>query len=473
MLVLFTLVVLLGVIMMMALLFDGAMALASRRSMQDAVDAAALAGANALTSTGCVYGVTPPLAIRAAVSDSLIRNGWNGGAPVVTCPAGWQSAAVTVTLSSPGTRFVLVGMPITVDSTAINGGMFAVAMSVVTLNPGNPPKTGCSSFQFNGGVTLTFEGGVHVNSADTIATCGTGDAAAVQKGSSGTIVFQADQPMQITGGQVGIKAIPTPLTGMGVLEDPFGTLAEPSVAMFGLGAAKAVPGFSSVTVDKTKYNVLVLAPGSYTSGGVITLANSSYYLALRPGVFIFDSVTLANSGGTVCTIPDKNPATGSAWSNADIPKFCASKAAWQAKCVVGPSCGVLLMFSNPPAKCSGASSIVVSASGTIFLNPYFSGAAVGDARSKYDGFLVWTARSIDAARGCQVSLQGGGTSEIAGTVYAKTVKVSMQGSTSGTGAGESTLQFIVYDLSFGGTADFIFRYNAGSLAKFTGYGLVD
>ena len=49
----------------------------------------------------------------------------------------------------------------------------------------------------------------------------------------------------------------------------------------------------------------------------------------------------------------------------------------------------------------------------------------------------------------------------------------MQGSASSTGAGESTLQFFVHDLSFGGTTDFIFRHSAGWLATFTGYGLVD
>jgi hypothetical protein len=75
----------------------------------------------------------------------------------------------------------------------------------------------------------------------------------------------------------------------------------------------------------------------------------------------------------------------------------------------------------------------------------------------------------------EVRLQGGGTVDIRGTVYAPSAKVRMGDNSGGSGGTpiNLTLQFISWDLEFSGNSAFHFYFRDQEFAKPTDYGLVE
>src|SRR4029078_6170928 len=163
-----------GIIMLLALLFDGAAALVMRRQMQDASDAASLAGATgiqglspqACSATAGPPPGTPQAAVTAAAKASVASNlpNYPQGNVVVTCEPGYDTYAVKVRLSANSTTFfgqIFGGGPLVVgtDSTAVNGNTSINAYSVVMLDPSNLAwpngQRGCPSFLLSGGPTVT------------------------------------------------------------------------------------------------------------------------------------------------------------------------------------------------------------------------------------------------------------------------------------------------------------------------------
>jgi len=188
-LVLFALMVM-AMLFMAALLFDGGHALVYRRTLQGAADAGALAGANVMqtgTSKGCNGGggSTPRALVQSAATAAAQQNmGSTNGTITVTCPAGYSDATVQVTISgtSPsffagalslatpsGSGYGASGIPVSASGSAIHGGTNGARFSVVELNPHNPTwqsgNRGCPSVLFSGNPTVVFEGSMQVNSA--------------------------------------------------------------------------------------------------------------------------------------------------------------------------------------------------------------------------------------------------------------------------------------------------------------------
>jgi hypothetical protein len=95
----------------------------------------------------------------------------------------------------------------------------------------------------------------------------------------------------------------------------------------------------------------------------------------------------------------------------------------------------------------------------------------------YEHILVWQDASPAASSGYAqpvVALNGGGTVNLSGTVYAPQGAVSMGGGSGGSGGSATnlTLQFISWDISFQGNSSFHFFYNSDDFAKPMDYGLI-
>ena len=200
-----------AIIMMLALLFDGARALVLRREMQDASDAAALAGANViqgLSPKGCSAVTGPPpgapvAAVVAAAKASVAANlpDYPQANVIVTCvtDSGMVNQGVKVRLDDDSPTFfgqIFGGGPLSVatDSSAVNGNDITGQFSVVLLDPYNPTWPsgfrGCPSFLLSGGPTLTFESTIYVDSACLAVNGG----AFSTNGNSATLTFVTVPP---------------------------------------------------------------------------------------------------------------------------------------------------------------------------------------------------------------------------------------------------------------------------------------
>ena len=451
-----------------ALLFDGASALVTRRRLQNAGDAAALAGANVLQTSGSArvcstVSSSPPGAPRsdivAAVMASLAVN-WpaiTAGDVTVSCPDGYENQAVSVGLRmrSPNVFSAAIGMQsamVATTSSAINGQVTGSTYSVVLLDPSHTSwphgDKGCPSFLISGGPTLQFDGSVYVNSACTAANGG----ALATNGNSASVTFAANRVMKLVGGYSPgpLTITPAPQTGVSPLEDPLADL-------------EAVP-YATMTVRSTSRLVLnnetrVLQPGVYTGG--IQLKNSSIAL-LRPGIYVFNGGGLdVGAQASFCSIS----ATSAAVDCSNFATDCPDT-----------TCGVLL-FNRGTASGAGAmGQVTVGAGSTLKLRAY-DDRANGNVSFSYRNVLIWQDGTPAASSTYQqplIQLSGGGNVNISGTVYAPQGKALMGGSSGGVGGGnvDLLLQFITWDLEMSGNSAFHFSYSDTDFARPKDYGLI-
>jgi Flp pilus assembly protein TadG len=452
-----------------ALLFDGASALVTRRRLQNAGDAAALAGANALQTTGSArvcstVSSSPPGAPRQdivnAVMASLAIN-WpaiTAANVQVTCPDGWDNQVVNVRLEmrSPNVFSAAIGMDsalVATSSSAINGQVTGSTYSVVLLDPSNSSwphgQKGCPSFLISGGPTLRFDGSVYVNSACTASDGG----ALATNGNSATVTFAATRVMKLVGGYTPgpLTITPSPETGSVTLDDPLADL-------------ETVP-YATMTVRSSSRLILnnetqVLQPGVYTGG--IQLRNSSIAL-LRPGIYVFNGGGLdVGAQASFCSISATSTATDCSNFATDCPDT---------------SCGVML-FNRGTASGTGAlGQVSIGAGSTLKLRAY-DDRANGNANYSYRNVLIWQDSTPAASSTYSqpvIQLSGGGAVDVSGTVYAPQGKVLMGGNAGGTGGGnvDLLLQFICWDLEMSGNSAFHFFYSDGDFARPKDYGLVE
>ncbi|HEX7196154.1 MAG TPA: pilus assembly protein TadG-related protein, partial [Candidatus Limnocylindria bacterium] len=270
---------------LLAVLFDGANGMVVRREMQDAGDAASLAGANVIhvgTPRGCsaTAGGPPRAAVATAVRTSLGSNltWFDANVATITCPAGYENQAVAVELDTVAPRFFggIIGGQIQVAtrSAAVNRVITGSRYSVVQLDPGNQSwpngRRGCPSVLLAGGPTVTLQATMQVNSGCTAVHGG----ALGTNGNGGSLTMSNGAPIRLHGGySPGAMTIsPAPLTGQDRVGDPLADL--PPVAVTQERSATRI-----VLSNETQ----TLQPGIYNGG--IELRNSSVLL-LRPGIYV-------------------------------------------------------------------------------------------------------------------------------------------------------------------------------------------
>ena len=452
---------------LLAVLFDGALGMVTRRDMQDAGDAAALAGANVIqvgSPRGCSATVGGPTraSVAQAVRDSLAINlpWFDATTASITCPAGAanQNQAVAVELSATAPQFfgVVVGGQVHVStrSAAVNRVVNGTQYSIVQLDPGNQSwpngRRGCPSVLLSGGPTVVLQATMQVNSSCTAANGG----ALSTNGNGGSLTMQNGAPIQLVGGYAsGAMTIsPAPVTGAAAILDPLAKLPPVPVA------SPPVPVRSAARLVLNN-ETQVLQPGIYKNG--IQLKNSSIAL-LQPGIFILEGGGLdVGSQAKVLSV-----STGVTTPNL---------ANWAGDCPVN-SCGVLIYNTFSAANAMGP--ISIAAGSTLKLRAYDPDAVAGGGLADFENMLIWqNANPVPTISYAQpiVQLNGGGNVDIRGTVYAPSAKVEMGGNSGGAGGDtvNVTLQFISWDLEFRGNSAFTFFFNDDEFVRPIDYGLIE
>jgi len=458
-----------AIIMLLALLFDGARGLLMKRDMQDASDAAALAGANllqAITPRGCSAsaGVTPGVAqasVVAAVKASVAVNlpNYDQDNVVVSCPAGWDNYAVKVDLQdhSPtffGSIFNRGGLEVVASSSAVNGQTTVAAYSVILLDPSHTSwptgRKGCPAFLLSGGPTVVFDSSLYVDSGCSATNGGgmatNGNATSLTMGTGATIRIVGEyKPAALT-------VTPAPLQHQGTKPDPLSTLVAPSTTGVTVrSSTKLVQNGGSITLNPGVYN-----------GGIQLKSSAKAYL--HPGIYIINGggLDLGAQSEIYSVKSSVNTTTAANW-----PTDCATT-----------NCGVVIYNTGTSTGTNAIAQIRVAAGAIVKLRAYNPDADTTTWKNDtYRNLLFWQSASPAPTSTYEqpiLQLIGGGSVEMSGTVYAPSAKVQMGGGSGGSG-GDSidlTLQFISYDLELSGNSNFHFRYNAQTFARPLDYGLI-
>lgn len=446
---------------LLAVLFDGANGMVTRREMQDAGDAAAISAANVIqvgNPRGCsaVAGGAPRASVAQAARDSLAANlDWfDASTAVITCPAGYDNQAVAIDLGATAARFFggIVGGDLRVNtrSAAVNQVITGSRYSIVQLDPGNQSwpngRRGCPSVLLSGGPTVVLQATMQVNSTCTAANGG----ALSTNGSGGSLTMTNGAPIRVVGGYAAgsMPITPVPTTGVAAIPDPLGKL--PPVDTTGMAVTPARVVLSNET--------RVLQPGIYRGG--IELRNSSIAL-LRPGIYVIQGGGLQiGAQASVLSVAAGVSAPSANWATTDCP---------------ANACGVLI-YNTSGATAMGQ--VSVAAGSTLRLRAYDPDAIIGGGIPDFENILIWQdANPIPTSSYEQpiVRLNGGGNVDIRGTVYAPSAKVEMGGNSGGSGGDtvNLTLQFISWDLEFRGNSAFTFFFNDDEFARPIDYGLVE
>jgi hypothetical protein len=475
---------------MLGLLLDGGQALAIRRQLQNAGDAAALAGANAIVQSGASAGCSatagpPPGAPRAAIVTaaqtavhSSLPNLPNSSIDV-TCPDGYGSNyVVQVNLANQSAGYFagilgIHGFHVATTSQAVNGRPpGGTKYSVVELDPYNASAPaayrGCPSVLFSGSNTIIFDGSVQVDSNCSAANGG----ALATNGNSATVQVNNSATINLVGGYApgALTISPTPRTGQPVLKDPLGWLPTiPWSSWPSSGPTSLVRSTNQTTLNGGS---TVLEPGIYT-GGIIMKNSAVAYL--HPGIYVLRDAGNGDGGFQI----------GSQNKVYSIPSALSSTtdASWATDCTGGitANCGVLIYTTGQTSNAiSGVmkDNISVGAGATVRLRPYLhtiDGTGTND--QSYDNLLFWQDKNpLPTSSYAQppISLSGGGQISLTGTLYAPSASVQMGGNSGGSGGSsvDVTLQFISWDLSFNGNIGFHFFYQSDAFTRPIDYGLI-
>jgi Flp pilus assembly protein TadG len=496
-----------AIIMMLALLFDGAQALVLRRELQNASDAAAMAGANIIESLnpeGCSGNgtTTPQAAVFAAVYASVAANlpDYDPAAISVRCTPGKLDAVVEVQLGAEAPTFFgsIFGngpLDVNADSSAINGQDAGNQYSVILLDNSNlswaNARRGCPSFLLSGGPTVIFDSSIYIDSGCLRTNGGAlstnGNSATLTLGNNGPLIRihgeYAPGALVITPAPVEYAApkadpiaprvyqptwwYPPPNIDLRPPRTPF--LTNDNGSLYVRKTAKYVigPGGSNQTV--------MLEPGVYKGG--IELRNSSVAL-MHPGVYVIQG------GGF------KVGAQASVYAvNGTYLLSQGPPANWATACVKG-SCGVLIYNTGDQTGSLAMDAISIGAGSTFKVRAYESTISVANSatsqyndlshfsRAAFDHLLLWQSADPRATATWgqpEIHLNGGGQVEMIGTVYAPQAKVLVGGGSGGSGGSQLnlTLQFIIWDLELSGNATFHFVYDGNEFVVPPDYGLTE
>jgi hypothetical protein len=502
-----------AIIIMLTLLFDGARGLVMRRELQNASDAAAMAGANILQSispTGCSLIEGPPpgdeqLAVKLAVEASVAANLPNYPLTAIDIRCGAGNTVVEVRLNdqSPtffGQFFGRGPLDVGARSQAINGQNAGNQYSVILLDDSNlswpQARRGCPSFLLSGGPTVIFDSSIYIDSDCTEANGGAmstnGNATSLTLGQGGPTIRMVGEY-----NQQALTITPAPIEGAAYKADPlkYLDLPPPSSSWPPGYVAEMPPGyfdsptkFTSASSLKVRANskttigqgqsssTQVLSPGVYKGG--IELRNSSVAL-LEPGIYVIQGGGLKLGAQSSLFAVDYG-----------VTSF---PAVWTNSCH-DASCGVMIFNTGDQSGSLAMGDINISAGATFKVRSYESaanspssirnnvagnGCCAGTHYSnpEFDHMLFWQPRTPAASSNYAqpvIHLNGGGNVFMSGTIYAPQAKVLMGGGSGGSGGSTFvlTLQFIVWDLEISGNATFHFVYEGDEFVTPPDYGLI-
>ena len=491
-----------------ALVYTGAQALVLRRQLQNTSDAAALAAANLiLVQDGCSAagdGGPPRPSIVSAAKSAVSTNfpGFDLSKVIVSCPTVFDGLnhAVKVDISGTGpSYFGMTGLNAATTSTAVNGQVVDQDYAVILLDPMNPgwpsQRNGCPSFTVNGGITLTFEKHVIVDSKCTIADDNNAAVKALNSSFQMNMVNGAE--MRIAGeysaGTVG-HINPAPLQHYRpLMTDPLAGLQTPNTYLTN-GSGASLPSVNMSTTGSgicRNQDPCIIPPGTYTGGIVAQGGSGPTTVLMRPGVYYVDGggVKLKSAAARIIAIPD-----ASTLSDAQAKTQFATSLSeaqiiqnWENNCPInGTHCGV--MVYNAPSGSSwvtnggSADEISNGSQGVLLLRAYIPAIdAIAANRvpfATYAGLVFWQARTpVPTASAPQpgITMAGGACVILSGTVYASGGQVVFGGSSCGAGGGgesATTLQFIVWDLTLSGNNNFYFAFQKNLFAAPMQYGLI-
>ena len=497
------LVVLLG---FAALVYTGAQALVLRRQLQNAGDAAALAAANLLLiKDGCSAsgnGGPPQAEIVTAAKTAVTSNfpGYDLNAVAVTCPTGYLNAAVQVVLNGTGpSYFGMQGLNAATASTAVNGQVVDQDYAVILLDPMNlswsSQRNGCPSFTVNGGITLTFEKNVIVDSKCTLADNNAGAVKALNSSFQMNMVNGAE--MRI-GGEYAANTVghitPAPLEHFRpLMTDPLSGLLTPDVYLSN-GSGASLPTINMATTGTgicKNQDPCILPPGTYPGGIAAQGGSGPTTVLLRPGVYYLGGggLKLKSASARIISIPDSTTMPDALAKTTFRTTLTETQIIqnWENACPIGGThCGVLVYNapSGPSWVSSGGNSDDISngSQGVMLLRAYNPAideiAANRDPFASYAGLVIWQARlpaPTAAAPQPVISMGGGACVVMSGTVYGSGAQVVFGGSSCGAGGGgetATTLQFVVWDLTLSGNNNTYFAYQKNLFAAPLQYGLI-
>jgi Flp pilus assembly protein TadG len=504
-------------IFLLALVFDGAGGIVRPPRVPHAADAAALAAANVvqgtpaqgITKKGCSAIAGPPTGapqawVIAAAKASVALNlpGYDLSKVVVTCPSGYLNWAVQVSLGQQSPTFfgsIFGTGPLNVKtlSVALNGQDATNQYSVVLLDPSatnpvdlgwNQQYNGCPSFLLNGGPTVKFDSSIYINSA-----CDAAHGGALQtKGNSATLTLGVDSqgnPVQIriVGDYVPQALQPPlyPLTGQNPRPDPLLFLVPPPLYPANPAVGLKVQSTHQLVVGQGNSSATVaLDPGIY-KGGIILRNQSKVYL--HPGIYVMDGGGLNLGAGQSLYTVDQSVGAGVTVNDAN----------WSSKCTTG-NCGVMIYntgsgsYTSPDGtthQCDGTyatmGAVTFGAQAHIKFQSYNPDADTTLLSNgnhyvpdpTFRNLMVWQSKCKVPSKTYQqpiVSLSGGGSVFMSGTIYAPSGAVAMGGTSGGSGGDtiDLTLQFVVWDLQLSGNSNFYFRYSAEQTTTPLSYGLI-
>lgn len=271
-----------------ALVIDVGFLYATRRNMQTAADAAAIAGANALNS-----GDTLTTA-KSAARDVAKLNGYADDTNNVTVsvetpasvPSPTNGTYVEVDVAQPvPTYFMRLFGFDTVDVGAKAVAGYGTAPGCMySLDPNDDRQT----FEVSGGTsTVTSNCGILVASSNS-------DGLDISGGATVDVASIGLVAGGYTGTSGGSSVSPTPVTGVAAVANPFASLSPPSV-----GPVPASCTTNPSTTSEQGYSLnsgsATIGPGTYCGG--ITVSGNGVTLNLNAGLYILYGGGLTVQGG--------------------------------------------------------------------------------------------------------------------------------------------------------------------------------
>jgi hypothetical protein len=503
-----------------ALVFDLGMSWMMRRQEQNAVDPGALAAASYVSSLSGP-GATPPM--YAVACQYARRNGFfpsatsndssatgcvpgndpGGAALVVNYPPVGPSAGafqgrlgfvqVAITSTHDSIFLGILGQAtssVSASAIAANTTGNSNSYSLIALDPNNDCNSGQLGGNGGGGTTgkvviqpvdPSYNGGyVQVNSTcggvaspPTLAMCPSNGTGALQVsggssitapaifvtgtcGDSGTITTDAGSNMVTQGAlQVG---------------DPLAELRPPDPATFpagqcGVGGKTTTPtgntskGCGSggmpwqgtaCTVNGVASTCVSLQPGVYYGGWQVS---QNMTLSLAAGIYIMAGGGISvTSTGSITSVSG----AGGVGSPAPVLIYSTDNPAFQSQCLSGGSC----------AQYQKQGAIDLSAQSTLDL--------AGMASGPYKGLLLWQDGngSCVTPTSCSVSMGGQTDLNVAGTIYAPKVDVTLAGGGSVSNPGTAAIQVISWQWQFTGGSNLLMPYDPNQLYHLEQRGLV-